>query len=133
MDGTPDRSSYTACSLNFVFLSKNSRKFATSYSPALGCHWLKKKNSQEAWLYTHIALRAKQVSYSDAGEGGLLWIVKKYNFSWTTCSWQNYFFNSRLTNPQLEKEGIDDPDTVAKREAVVGYYAFDLKETNNWI
>ena len=34
---------YTGCSLNIVFLSKNSRKFATSPSPALGCYWSYKK------------------------------------------------------------------------------------------
>ena len=33
----------TGCSLNIVFFSKNSRKFATSTSPALGCYWLYKK------------------------------------------------------------------------------------------
>ena len=31
------------CSLNIVFFSKNSRKFATSPSPALDCYWLFKK------------------------------------------------------------------------------------------
>ena len=46
----------TGCSLNFVFFSKNSRKFATSPSPA---------------LYTRIALRALKVSYSDVGEEGV--------------------------------------------------------------
>ena len=30
----------TGCSLNIVFFSKNSLKFATSPSPALGCYWL---------------------------------------------------------------------------------------------
>ena len=34
---------YTGRSLNIVFFSKNSRKFATSPSPALGCYWLYKK------------------------------------------------------------------------------------------
>ena len=29
--------------LNIVFFSKNSRKFATSPSPAFGCYWLYKK------------------------------------------------------------------------------------------
>ena len=35
--------SSTGCSLNIEFFSKNSRKFATSPSPALGCYWLYKK------------------------------------------------------------------------------------------
>ena len=33
----------TGCSSNIVFFPKNSRKFATSPSPALGCYWLYKK------------------------------------------------------------------------------------------
>ena len=36
-------SSNTGCSLNIVFFSKNSRKFATSSSPAIDCYWLYKK------------------------------------------------------------------------------------------
>ena len=33
----------TGCSLNIEFFPKNSRKFATSPSPALGCYWSYKK------------------------------------------------------------------------------------------
>ena len=58
----------TGCSLNIVFFPKNSRKFATSPSPALGCYWLYKKIQPE-WLYTRIALRALKVSYSDLRRG----------------------------------------------------------------
>ena len=35
---------YTVCSLNIVFFSKNSRKFAPSPSPVLGCYCLYKKS-----------------------------------------------------------------------------------------
>ena len=38
----------TGCSLNIVF-SKNSRKFATSPSPALGCYWLRGRGWSELW------------------------------------------------------------------------------------
>ena len=42
----------TGCSLNSVFFSKNSRKFATSPSPALGCYWLY-KNYQPIGMTVH--------------------------------------------------------------------------------
>ena len=35
--------SHKGCSLNIVFFSKNSQKFATSPSPVLGCYWLYNK------------------------------------------------------------------------------------------
>ena len=67
----------TGCSLNIVFSSKNSRKFATSltrqHSAAIGCT----KNYQPIGLYTRIASR---VSYSDVGEGGLAVKCEKTQF-----------------------------------------------------
>ena len=51
------------------FFPKNSRKFATSPSPALGCYWL------------FIALRALKVTYLDVGEGGAAVNCEKHNFS----------------------------------------------------
>ena len=56
----------TGCSLNIDLFSKNSRKFPTSPSPALGFGWL----------------------YSDVGEGGVAVYCKKKHFSWTPCSWK---------------------------------------------
>ena len=41
---TITRKDSTGCSLNIVLFYKNSRKFATSPSPALGCYWLYKKS-----------------------------------------------------------------------------------------
>ena len=43
---------YTGCSLNIVFFSKNSRKFATSPSQALGCYMLY-KNYQPIGVTVH--------------------------------------------------------------------------------
>ena len=59
--------SNTGCSLNVVFFFKNSRKFATSPYPALGCYWLY-KNYQPKGV-TCIALRTLKVSYSDENKG----------------------------------------------------------------
>ena len=55
--------------IKYCVFSKNSRKFATSPSPALDCYCLY-KNYQPIGLYTRIALRALGASYSDVGEGG---------------------------------------------------------------
>ena len=44
---------YTECSLHIVFFSKNSGKFATSPSPALGCYWLY-KNYQPIGVTVHL-------------------------------------------------------------------------------
>ena len=54
-------------------VSKNSRKFATSPSPALGCSWLYKKVPANLSDCT-LALRWEllQVCYSDVDEGGVL-------------------------------------------------------------
>ena len=68
--------------LNIVFFSKNSRKFATSPSPALGCYLLYKKLPANRSEYT-LALRrvrALKVSYSDVGEGGVVVICEKTQF-----------------------------------------------------
>ena len=64
-----------------VFFSKNSRKFATSPSPALGCYWLYKKLPANRSDCT-IALRWEL--YSDVGEVAVK--CEKHNFSWTPCS-----------------------------------------------
>ena len=53
------------------FFSKNSRKFATSPSPALGCYWLYKKwpaNRSDCTLAMRWELRR---FYNDLGEGGV--------------------------------------------------------------
>ena len=53
-----------------MFFSKNSRKFATSPLPTVGCYLLYKKlpaNRNDCTLA--FALRALKVSYSDVGEG----------------------------------------------------------------
>ena len=67
-----------------MFFSKNSRKFATSPSPALGCYWLYKKlpaNKSDCTLVLRWELW-RSLSAMKAREG-LQWIVKKHNFSWT--------------------------------------------------
>ena len=55
---------------------ENSRKFATSPSPALGCYWLYKilpANGSDCTL-------ALKVSYSDEGEGGVAGNCEKTPF-----------------------------------------------------
>ena len=77
----------TGCSLNIVYFSKNSRKFATSPSPVLGCYWLYKKlpaNRSDCTLALRWELW-RSLTAMQAREG-LQWIVKKHNFSWTPCS-----------------------------------------------
>ena len=74
----------TGCSLNIVFFSKNSRKFATSPSPALGCYWLY-KNYQPIGVAVHShCVRALKVSYSDVGKGGVAENCEKTTFSLNT-------------------------------------------------
>ena len=70
----------TGCPLNIVFFSKNSRKFATSPSPALGCYWLY-KNYQPIGVAVHShCVRALKVSYSDVGKGGVAENCEKTQF-----------------------------------------------------
>ena len=77
------------CSLNIVFFSKNSRKFATSPSPALGCYWSYKKLPANRSYFT-LALRWDlKVSYSDVGEIEVAVNCEKTQ-SWTPCL--NIFF-----------------------------------------
>ena len=73
--------------MKYCVFSKNSRKFATSPSPALGCYWLYKKlpaNRSDCTLALHWELW-RSLTAMKAREG-LQWIVKKHNFSWTPCT-----------------------------------------------
>jgi len=78
--------SATGCSLNIVFFPKNSRKFATSPSPALGCYWLYKKLPAN-WSDCTLALRW-ELWRSFTAMKAREWLqrnLKKHNFSWTPC------------------------------------------------
>ena len=68
----------TGYSLNIMFFSKNSCKFATSPLTAIGC-----TENFSQWLCTRIPLRALKVSYSNVGEGGVSVNYERNNFSWT--------------------------------------------------
>ena len=70
-----------------MFFSKNSRKFVTSSSSALGCYWLYKKLQPNRSNCT-LALRSELWRSLTAikSREGLQWIVKDHNFSWTPCS-----------------------------------------------
>ena len=84
----------TGCSLNIVFLSKNSRKLATSPSSAFGCYLLYKKlpiNRCDCTLAFPWELW--RPPFSGLGGGGVAMILKrKHNFSWTHCTnlWRKY-------------------------------------------
>ena len=70
--------------MKYCVFSKNSQKFATSPSPALGCYWLYKKlpaNNSDCTL----ALRWELWRSLTAiwAREGLQWVVKKHNFYWT--------------------------------------------------
>ena len=70
----------TGCSLDIVFFSNNSQKFATSSFPALGCYWLY-KNYQPIGVAVHShCVRALKVSYSDVGKGGVAENCEKTQF-----------------------------------------------------
>ena len=57
--------------IKYCFFFKNSRKFATSPSPALGCFWLYKKLKPiGVTVHSHFVIALK-VSYNDVGEGGV--------------------------------------------------------------
>ena len=81
-----------------MFFSKNSRKFASSPSPALGCYWLYKKLSSIG-VYAHIALRALTVSYSDVGEGGDAVKCEKTQFFLNTL----YVFDYKMISKILSR------------------------------
>ena len=60
---------------------KNSRKFATSPSPALGCYWLYNKNYQPKGVTVHShCVESSEVSYTDVGEGGVAVNCEKTHF-----------------------------------------------------
>ena len=62
----------TGWSLNIVFFSKNSRKFATSPSTVLGCYWLNKKiPTIGVTLHSHCVESFEGLLHSDVGEGGV--------------------------------------------------------------
>ena len=74
---------FTGCSSIIVYFSKNSRKFATSPSPALGCYWLYKKLTANRTLALFWELWRSLTAMK--ARPGLQWLVKKHDFSWTPC------------------------------------------------
>ena len=93
----------TGCSLDFVFFSKNSRKFFHLSLASTQLLLVVQKIS--VTVHSH-CVRAWNVSCSDVGEKGLQWIVKKHKFSWTPCIiikhtlWQTWLPEAASTSVQ---------------------------------